>query len=75
MGRNQAIADVLDYDPEEDKWTKVDQLAKGRYKHAMSLVPKETADYCVWSAETVWFQWFILTFRNALYGILLVARY
>ena len=38
--------EVLDYDPEEDKWTKVGQLAKGRYTHGMSLVPKEIADYC-----------------------------
>ena len=41
------LADVLDYDPDENKWTKVGQLAKGRDKHAMSLVPKEIADYCV----------------------------
>ena len=40
-------AEVLDYDPEEDKWTKVGQLALGRNSHAMSLVPKETAYYCV----------------------------
>ena len=40
-------ADVLDYDPDANKWTKVGQLAKARYYHGMSLVPKETADYCV----------------------------
>ena len=40
-------SDVLDYDPDADKWTKVGQMAKGRTTHAMSLVPKETADYCV----------------------------
>ena len=39
-------AEVLDYDPDADKWTKVGQLAKGRYSHGMSLVPKEIADYC-----------------------------
>ena len=48
MGRNQALADLSDYDPEEGKCSKVGQLAKGRDKHAMSLVPKEIADYCVW---------------------------
>ena len=40
-------AEVLDYDPDADKWTKVGQLAKGRNSHGMSLVPMETADYCV----------------------------
>ena len=44
---SQYWADVLDYDPDEDKWTKVGQLAKGRNSHGMSLVPMETADYCV----------------------------
>ena len=41
------LADVLDYDPEADKWTKVGQLAKPRAWHAMSRVPKETTHYCV----------------------------
>ena len=40
-------ADVLDYDPDENKWTKVGQLTTARFYHGMSLVPKETADYCV----------------------------
>ena len=35
------------YDAEADQWTPVGQLATARYGHAMSLVPKETADYCV----------------------------
>ena len=38
---------MLDYDPEADKWTKVGEMANARYYHGMSLVPKETADYCV----------------------------
>ena len=46
-GENQALADVLDYDPEKGKWTKVGQLANGRTSHGVSLVPKETAYYCV----------------------------
>ena len=41
------LAAVLDYDPEADKWTKVGEMAKGRTGHAMSLVPAETAEYCV----------------------------
>ena len=40
------MTDVLEYDPEGDKWTKVGELAEARYCHAMSIVPKETADYC-----------------------------
>ena len=43
----EAFADVIDYDPDENKWTKVGQLATVRFYHGMSLVPKETADYCV----------------------------
>ena len=41
------MTEVLLYDPEADQWTPVGQLATARGEHAMSLVPKETADYCV----------------------------
>ena len=44
---HKSFADVLDYDPDADKWTKVGEMAKARHYHGMSLVPKETADYCV----------------------------
>ena len=38
--------EVLKYDPDADKW--VDTLSREiRIDHDMSLVPKETADYCV----------------------------
>ena len=43
----KGLKDVLDYDPDADKWTKVGEMANARYLHGMSLVPKETADYCV----------------------------
>ena len=43
----QNFKDVLDYDPDVDKWTKVGEMAISRVSHAMSLVPKATADYCV----------------------------
>ena len=43
----QVLKDVLEYDSEEDKWTKVGDLPHPRYHHAISLVPKETADSCV----------------------------
>ena len=46
-GLGECRADVFDYDPDADKWTKVGQLAEARINHAMSLVPMETADYCV----------------------------
>ena len=41
------MTEVLDYDPDADKWTKVGEMAKGRASHGMSLVPAETAEYCV----------------------------
>ena len=41
------LTDVLDYDPDADKWTKVGNMATARSAFAMSLVPVETADYCV----------------------------
>ena len=40
--------DVLKYDAQADKWIKVGRLAVARYYHATSLVPNETAKYCVW---------------------------
>ena len=46
-GEPVGLKDVLDYDPEADKWTKVGEMAHARYLHGMSLVPKETVDYCV----------------------------
>ena len=52
-GRSQDIlAEVLDYDPDADKWTKVGEMAKARSYHGMSLVPAKTADYCVWYLGT-----------------------
>ena len=41
------LRQVLRYDPETDQWITVGQLATARGDHAMSLVPKETTDYCV----------------------------
>ena len=46
------LAEVLDYDPDADKWTKVGEMAKARSYHGMSLVPAKTADYCVWYPGT-----------------------
>lgn len=35
------------YDLEADQWTIVGGLYYGRYGHAVSLVPKKMADFCV----------------------------
>ena len=43
----KSLSDVLDYDPDADKWTKVGQLATARFYHGMSIVPRETANFCV----------------------------
>ena len=45
-GGSDGHKDVLDYDPDENKWTNVGRLAKARFSHGMSIVPKETVDYC-----------------------------
>ena len=44
--KDPRLSDVLKYDPEADKWIKVGDLDSARDSHAMSLVPKETADHC-----------------------------
>ena len=41
------LKDILMYDGNEDKWTKVGDLCRGRYKHAMSLVPAIVEDECI----------------------------
>ena len=45
--KKKVLKDILEYDAEEDKWSKVGDLPHPRYHHAISLVPKETADSCV----------------------------
>ena len=39
--------DILMYDGNEDKWTKVGDLCHGRVYHAMSLVPAVVEDECI----------------------------
>ena len=43
--------DILMYDDNEDKWTKVGELCHGRAFHAMSLVPAEVEDQCVFTID------------------------
>ena len=40
-------SEVMIYDSGKDKWTTVGKFARSRSGHTMSLVPKETANYCV----------------------------
>ena len=45
--------DILLYDDNEDKWTKVGDLCHGRMNHAMSLVPAVVEDECIVN-ECIW---------------------
>ena len=50
VGYGKEHNEVFIYDPEEGhrgKWIIVGKLAKARYYHGMSIVPRETTDYCV----------------------------
>ena len=40
-------SEVMIYNSDKDKWTTVGKLARSRSGHAMSLVAKETANYCL----------------------------
>ena len=40
--------EVLLYNSEDDEWTTVGHLSAGRNDHAMSLVPRNTVDFCLW---------------------------
>ena len=46
--------EVLMYNSEEDKWTTVGHLSTARIYHAMSLVPGNTADHCLWEVPNIW---------------------
>ena len=43
--------DILMYDDNEDKWTKVGDLCHARENHAMSLAPAVVEDQCVFSID------------------------
>ena len=43
----KSTRDILMYDGNEDKWTKVGDLCRGRRFHAMSLVPAVVEDECI----------------------------
>ena len=45
--KNEYLRDILVYDANEDKWTKVGDLCYGRAFHAMSLVPAVVEDECI----------------------------
>ena len=47
-GRHKGeIRDILVYDGNEDKWSKVGDLCRGRRWHGMSLVPAEVDEECI----------------------------
>ena len=50
-GVEKKSKDILMYDDNEDKWTKVGELCHGRAFHAMSLVPAEVEDQCVFTID------------------------
>ena len=48
VGGAEMYDEVLLYNYEENRWTTVGHMSTRRRYHAISLVPMETADYCVW---------------------------
>ena len=46
-GKDRYSRDILMYDGNEDKWTKVGDLCQARGHHAMSLVPAVVEDECI----------------------------
>ena len=51
--KNEYLRDILVYDANEDKWTKVGDLCYGRAFHAISLVPAVVEDECIVN-ECIW---------------------
>ena len=43
--------DILVYDGNEDKWSKVGDLCHARAYHAMSLVPAVVEDQCLFTID------------------------
>ena len=43
----KSTRDILVYDANKDKWTKVGDLCQARGHHAMSLVPAVVEDECI----------------------------
>ena len=47
LRERDVLTDILVYDGNEDKWTKVGDLCHARAFHAVSLVPAEVEDECI----------------------------
>ena len=47
MGKDDFSSDILMYDGNEDKWTKVGDLCRSRAFHAVSLVPAAVDEECI----------------------------
>ena len=43
----KSTRDILVYDANKDKWTKVGDLCRARYRHAISLAPAIVEDECI----------------------------
>ena len=50
-GYSEHLKDILMYDGNEDKWSKVGDLCRGRAYHAMSLVPAEVDEECIFDID------------------------
>ena len=50
-GEYDYLSDILLYDGNEDKWTKVGDLCHARAYHAMSLVPAVLEDQCLFTID------------------------
>ena len=44
-------SEILMFDGNEKKWTKVEDLCNARYMHAVALVPEEIADHCIFDID------------------------
>ena len=47
LRERDVLTDILVYDGNEDKWTKVGDLCNARWSHAISLVPADVEDECI----------------------------
>ena len=50
-GYSEHLKDILMYDGNEDKWSKVGDLCHARADHAMSLVPAEVDEECIFDID------------------------
>ena len=49
--KHGTVSDVLVYNGNEDKWTKVGDLCYARSGHTMSLVTEDVVDQCIFDLD------------------------